>query len=86
MYIQRKPFFSAHLSWALVLAEPSPFVQEGRGSRYDIRAKGALPPSLLTGDNESKKRLLRHWRPKWGARAPYPPPPPPGKYKMNKIT
>ena len=46
---------STSLSWALVLAEASPFVQEekefgeGRelGSRRDTRAEGQLPPGLI---------------------------------------
>ena len=48
--------YSACLSWALVLNWVSPFVQhknlavwvweESRLSRYDIRAAGALPPSI----------------------------------------
>ena len=48
--------YSTRLSWALVLTWVSPFVQDknkkGLGrednmlSRYDIRAEGALPPSI----------------------------------------
>ena len=53
----RASCYSGHLSWALVLTWVSHFVQDekkvgvlGWGknwlSRYDLRAEGALPPSI----------------------------------------
>ena len=53
----RASCYSARLSWALVVTWVSPFVQnknvgeENRFSRYDIRAVGALPPSVNVSFN-----------------------------------
>ena len=54
--IFRASCYSARLSWALVLTWVSPFVHDkksvglgwdkSRVSHYDIRAEGALPPSI----------------------------------------
>ena len=62
--------YNARLSWALVLTWVSPFVQDkkkelslgwgkNRLSRYDIRAEGALPPSITV--IARLKNCLGYW-------------------------
>ena len=54
--------YSTHLSWALVLTWVCPFVQDqnvgfglgnNRLSHYNIRAEGALPPSITNSEIKS---------------------------------
>ena len=59
--------YSARLSWALVLTWVNPFIQDktvevwdgrSRLSRYDIRAEGALPPSITV---IARVKKLGYW-------------------------
>ena len=72
MHLQSK-LYSARLSWALVLTWVSPIVQdknkrwglgweESRLSHNDIRAEGALPPSITVIARNVMKLLITKLR------------------------